>query len=87
MMKLLRLTSVLSKGEQIGIVAIDEAQIKAEEADLDLVEIVPNADPPVCRIMDFGKYLFEESKKKHAAKKKQKQTQHPKLLQKEQTRS
>lgn len=37
------------------------------------MEIVPNADPPVCRIMDFGKYLFEESKKKHAAKKKQKQ--------------
>lgn len=45
----------------------------AEEAELDLVEIVPTADPPVCRIMDHGKFLFEESKRKHAAKKKQKQ--------------
>lgn len=45
----------------------------AIDADLDLVEIVPNADPPVCRIMDHGKYIFEENKKKHAAKKKQKQ--------------
>ena len=47
----------------------------AEEAALDLVELVPNADPPVCRIMDFGKFLFEQSKKKQAAKKKQKQIQ------------
>lgn len=47
----------------------------AEEAELDLVEIVPNADPPVCRVMNFGKYLFEQTKKKHAAKKKQKQIQ------------
>ena len=47
----------------------------AEEAELDLVEIVPNADPSVCRIMNFGKYVFEQSKKKHAAKKKQKQIQ------------
>ena len=45
----------------------------ASEADLDLVEIVPNSEPPVCRVMDYGKFLFEESKKKHAAKKKQKQ--------------
>jgi len=45
------------------------------DADLDLVEIVPNAEPPVCRIMDYGKFLFEENKKKHAAKKKQKQIQ------------
>ena len=45
----------------------------ALDADLDLVEIVPNADPPVCRIMDHGKFVFEENKKKHAAKKKQKQ--------------
>ena len=55
--------------------AIEEAQRIAEESELDLVEIVPNADPPVCRVMDYGKYLFEESKKKHAAKKKQKQIQ------------
>jgi len=45
----------------------------ASEADLDLVEIVPNSEPPVCRVMDYGKFLFEQNKKKHAAKKKQKQ--------------
>ncbi len=45
----------------------------ASEAELDLVEIVPNSEPPVCRVMDYGKFLFEQSKKKHAAKKKQKQ--------------
>jgi len=45
----------------------------AEEAGLDLVEISPNAEPPVCRVMDFGKYQYEASKQKHAAKKKQKQ--------------
>jgi translation initiation factor IF-3 len=47
----------------------------AEEAELDLVEIVPNAEPPVCRVMNYGKYLFEQTKKKQAAKKKQKQIQ------------
>lgn len=47
----------------------------AEEAGLDLVEVSPNADPPVCRIMDYGKYLFEQSKKAHSAKRKQKQIQ------------
>ena len=61
-----------AEGEQRGIVGIEEANTLAEAADLDLVEIVPNADPPVCRIMDHGKFLFEENKKKHAAKKKQK---------------
>ena len=55
--------------------AIKEALTLADEAELDLVEIVPNAEPPVCRVMDFGKYLFEQTKKKHAAKKKQKQIQ------------
>jgi len=64
-----------AEGEQRGIVSIQEANELAEEADLDLVEIVPNADPPVARIMDHGKFLFEENKKKHAAKKKQKQIQ------------
>jgi len=48
---------------------------QAEEAGLDLVEISPNAAPPVCRIMDFGKFQYEESKRKHAAKRKQKQIQ------------
>jgi translation initiation factor IF-3 len=62
-------------GEQIGIVPIAEAQSKAEQAELDLVEIVPNSTPPVCRVMDYGKFLFEQSKKKQAAKKKQKQIQ------------
>ena len=61
--------------EQIGIVSIEEAQTKALEADLDLVEIAPTAKPPVCRIMDYGKFLFEEKKKKANEKKKQKQVQ------------
>jgi translation initiation factor IF-3 len=62
-------------GEQLGIMSAEEALKVAVEAELDLVEIAPNADPPVCRIMDHGKYLFEENKKRHAAKKKQKQIQ------------
>ncbi len=62
-------------GEQIGVVPIGEALRIAEEAELDLVEVAPEAKPPVCRIMDYGKYLFEENKKKHAARKKQKQIQ------------
>ena len=60
-------------GEQVGIIEIEKALDKAEEAELDLVEIVPNAEPPVCRVMDYGKFLFEQSKKKQIAKKKQKQ--------------
>ncbi|HIE02797.1 MAG TPA: translation initiation factor IF-3 [Thiotrichaceae bacterium] len=62
-------------GQQIGIVSSQEAQEKAQEVHLDLVEIVPNAKPPVCRIMDYGKFLFEENKKRNKAKKKQKQVQ------------
>ncbi|ADJ28727.1 translation initiation factor IF-3 [Nitrosococcus watsonii C-113] len=62
-------------GEQIGVVSIEEALHVADEAGEDLVEIAPQADPPVCRIMDYGKYLFEENKKRQAAKKKQKQIQ------------
>jgi translation initiation factor IF-3 len=60
-------------GEQIGIVSLQIAQSKAEEAELDLVEIVPNSSPPVCRVMDYGKFLFDQNKKRQAAKKKQKQ--------------
>jgi translation initiation factor IF-3 len=56
-------------------VTLKEALLKAEEAELDLVEIAPQAKPPVCRIMDYGKFLFEESKQKALAKKKQKQIQ------------
>jgi translation initiation factor IF-3 len=54
---------------------LDQAIAKAEEAGLDLVEVSPNAEPPVCRIMDFGKYLFEQKKKAQAGKTKQKQVQ------------
>jgi translation initiation factor IF-3 len=60
-------------GEQVGIVSLDQAFAAAEEAKQDLVEIVPNAEPPVCRVMDYGKFLFEQKKQKQAAKKKQKQ--------------
>ncbi|WP_058533301.1 translation initiation factor IF-3 [Legionella saoudiensis] len=62
-------------GNQAGIVSIREALRLAEEAGLDLVEISPTAKPPVCRIMDYGKFLFELSKKQAEAKKRQKQTQ------------
>ncbi|MBE9561878.1 MAG: translation initiation factor IF-3 [Proteobacteria bacterium] len=62
-------------GKQIGIVPIEEARQKAAEATLDLVEIVPHTKPPVCRVMDYGKFLFEENKKRNKAKKKQKQSQ------------
>jgi translation initiation factor IF-3 len=61
--------------EQLGIVGRDEALQRAEQLGLDLVEISPTAEPPVCRIMDFGKYLFEQNKRAHAAKRKQKQIQ------------
>ena len=54
---------------------IEEALSTAQSASLDLVEISPDAEPPVCRIMDYGKHLFEEKKKKAEARKKQKQTQ------------
>ena len=62
-------------GEMVGVVPIKQALQAAEESELDLVEVAPQAVPPVCRIMDYGKYLFEESKKHHAARKKQKRTQ------------
>ncbi|BDZ72776.1 translation initiation factor IF-3 [Methylophaga marina] len=59
----------------MGIVTLKDALERAEQADLDLVEIAPQATPPVCRIMDYGKFLFEEGKQKALAKKKQKQIQ------------
>ena len=62
-------------GEQIGIVGIEEALQKSSELQLDLVEIAPDAEPPVCRIMDYGKHIFEEKKRQAEARKKQKQTQ------------
>ncbi len=63
------------KGVKVGIVKKEEALRRAEEVNLDLVEVAPNAKPPVCRILNFGKYLYELQKKEHEAKKKQKQKQ------------
>ncbi|ROO30425.1 translation initiation factor IF-3 [Salinisphaera orenii MK-B5] len=62
-------------GEQIGILPIEEALERAGAYDLDLVEVSPNASPPVARIMDYGKHIFEKKKTQQAGKQKQKQTQ------------
>lgn len=62
-------------GGQVGVVTLEEALKAAEGNDLDLVEIVPNAEPPVCRVMDFGKFIFDQNKKRHVQKKRQKQVQ------------
>jgi translation initiation factor IF-3 len=64
-----------AQGQQAGVISRFEALQMASAAELDLVEVSPTADPPVCRIMDFGKFLFEQNKKAHAAKRKQKQIQ------------
>lgn len=58
-------------GKQIGVVSVRDAQRRADEAELDLVEISPSSDPPVCRILDFSKYYFQKEKKAKEAKKKQ----------------
>jgi len=62
-------------GTQLGIVSLREALLKAEDAELDLVEIAPQAQPPVCKIMDYGKFKYQEQKRQHEAKLKQKQIQ------------
>jgi len=62
-------------GGQVGVVDLRAALERAEGEGLDLVEIVPNAEPPVCRLMDFGRFLFDQKKKKSEARKKQKQVQ------------
>lgn len=62
-----------AEGEQAGVMPISEALELAKGISLDLVEVSPNADPPVCRIMDFGKFVFEQNKKAQSAKRKQKQ--------------
>ena len=59
----------------MGVVTLEDALTMADDVELDLVEIVPTAEPPVCRIMNYGKFVFEQTKKKHASKKKQKQIQ------------
>lgn len=70
--KVERVRLVDSEGEMVGVVTIREALRQAEEAGLDLVEISPNADPPVCKILDYGKYKYEQQKKAAEARKKQK---------------
>jgi len=62
-------------GEQLGIFTVRQALEMAEEADVDLVEIAPQAAPPVCRLMDYGKFKYHESKRQHEARLKQKQVQ------------
>ncbi len=69
----------MEKGEQLGILDIDQAVEMAADVGLDLVEVSPNAEPPVCRVMDFGKYQYEQKKQKSDAKKKQKRT-HVKMI-------
>ncbi|MDQ6573435.1 MAG: translation initiation factor IF-3, partial [Haemophilus parahaemolyticus] len=71
--KEVRLTD--ENGEQVGIVSIQDALARAEEAELDLVEISPNAEPPVCRIMNYGKFIYEKEKAAKEQKKKQKVVQ------------
>ncbi|MEC8421557.1 MAG: translation initiation factor IF-3 [Pseudomonadota bacterium] len=63
------------EGENLGVVKITDALKIAQDADLDLVEVVPNAKPPVCKVMNYGKFKFEQNKKAQQAKKKQKQIQ------------
>lgn len=58
-------------GKQLGVISLEEALRIAEEAGIDLVEVSPSADPPVCKIMDYGKYRYKQSKKLHDAKKSQ----------------
>jgi translation initiation factor IF-3 len=70
-----RVRVIGSDGEQVGVLPIQEALNLAEESDLDLVEIAPQSDPPVCRVMDYGKFKFEQNKKQQSARKKQKQVQ------------
>jgi len=62
-----------ASGQQAGVMSIRDALDLARDQDLDLVEVSPNADPPVCRIMDFGKFVFEQNKKAQSARRKQKQ--------------
>lgn len=59
------------KGENVGVVSIEDAQRMASDAELDLVEVAPNSDPPVCRVMDFGKFVYERAKKEREARKAQ----------------
>jgi len=66
---------IAEDGEQKGILTLEEAKQLAEAAKLDLVELVPDAEPPVCRLMDYGKFRFQQKKKRHDQRKKQRQVQ------------
>jgi translation initiation factor IF-3 len=66
-----KLRVISPEGEQLGILDVSDALRRAEEFGLDLVEVAPGSDPPVCKIMDYGKFRYEESKKEHERKKKQ----------------
>jgi translation initiation factor IF-3 len=68
----LKVRLVDERGEMIGVVSRNDAIARAMDAGLDLVEVSPNADPPVCKILDFGKFKYEEQKRKNEARKKQK---------------
>jgi len=60
------------KGDQVGVVPLDHAQREARERGLDLVEVAPNANPPVCRMLDYGKYMYEKSRRDRKARQAQK---------------
>jgi translation initiation factor IF-3 len=67
-----RVRLIDADGEMLGVMTAREALLKAQDAGLDLVEISPNADPPVCKILDYGKFRYQEQKRKNEARKKQK---------------
>ena len=71
--KVPRVRLVDAEGEQVGVVQLAQALRAAREADLDLVEVAPNADPPVCRIMDYGKHKYEQDQKEKEARRRQSQ--------------
>jgi translation initiation factor IF-3 len=66
---------ITDEGQNVGVVPFQEALERAREAELDLVEVAPNSDPPVCRILDYGKFQYERAKKEREARKQQKQTE------------
>ena len=68
-----RVRLIGDKGEQVGVIALADALRYAKERDLDLVEVSPHVDPPVCKVMDYGKFIFEQKKKDHMGKKKTRQ--------------
>tara|TARA_B110001454_G_scaffold65938_1_gene64126 strand:+ start:276 stop:773 length:498 start_codon:yes stop_codon:yes gene_type:complete len=72
MIRVREVSLIGNDGEQLGVFPTQEALNMAEERDQDLVEVAPNSSPPVCRIMDYGKFKYQQSKRAHEAKKKQK---------------